>query len=74
MDKNENKNEMFCRVAAKRVNNVLNDLRKLRQMADKQYYEYNENEVNKLVNAIEKEFDSVKLAFKAKNKKKFSLD
>ncbi len=48
------KNLAFKRVAAKRVDNLLNTIRLLKNCSNTLNYEYSEDEVNKMFNEINK--------------------
>lgn len=78
--KNENmketREERFKRVASRRVQEILNKMRLLRNCSDKANYSYEESQVKKIFSTIDSEWKSVKDEFnkhKAKGKK-FSLE
>ena len=62
--KNETKEQRFKRVAEKRVQNVINSLRSLSQLANNKVYQWNNDQLEKIRKAIEKEIDNCKKSFK----------
>lgn len=62
----EAKKDKFKRLATKRVNNLINAMRLVSNLANKSNYEYTEHEVNKIFNAISNSFDELKVKFKNK--------
>ena len=70
----EPKEERFKRVAGRRVHNILNQMRLLRNCANTGNYSYTEDQVNKIFRAIDEEWKHVKSEFnKRTSKKEFSL-
>lgn len=71
----KDKKESFRRVAGRRVHNILNHMRLLRNCANTGNYSYTEEQVNKIFRVIDEEWRNVKSDFKKrKNKdKEFSL-
>lgn len=68
------KEERFKRIASRRVQEILNKLRLLRNCANKSNYSYSDEQVRKVISTIEDEWKKVKLEFgKHKSKKEFSL-
>jgi len=62
--KKETKEQRFKRVAEKRVQNVINSLRSLSQLANNKVYKWNNDQLEKVWKAIEKEIDNCKKSFK----------
>lgn len=60
---NETRRQRFKRLATKRVNKVLNQLRVLGNLASKSYYDYNEADVNKMFKAVEYQLKNMKGKF-----------
>lgn len=58
------KRENFVRLASKRTTNVLNCIRVLGNLANRGSYEFTEDDVNKIVAAIQKELGSVESKFR----------
>ena len=61
----ETKKEKFIRLAEKRVNNALKQISLVGNLANKNFYDYDKNQVSKILRAlkdeiakIEKEFDN----------------
>ena len=66
--------ERFKKIAVKRVNKILEDLRLLGNCSNKGNYEYSEDEVRKIFTAIDKEYQNCKNKFYGiKDKEKFKL-
>jgi hypothetical protein len=57
------KNEKFIDLAEKRVNKTLNDLKLIRNLSNKNSYEYTEEQSKKIIRALQQEMDSVKKSF-----------
>lgn len=71
---NNDKAENFVRLANKRTNKILEDIEILGNLANKNQYEYTDEQVEKIFNAIEKELATTKESFKKKKPvNKFSL-
>ena len=60
---NETRRQRFKRLATKRVNKTLNQLRVLGNLANKSYYDYNEGDVKKMFRAIDAQLKTVKGRF-----------
>jgi histidinol phosphatase-like PHP family hydrolase len=69
----ESKEEAFRRLATKRTNAVLERIRVLGHCANPQLYEYSEQDVKKIFQAIEKELKIVKIRFQNSSKSEFRL-
>ena len=71
----KSREERFKIVASRRVQEILNKMRLLRNCADKANYSYTDEQVNKIFKVIDEEWKNVKSEFnKHKSKKKeFSL-
>lgn len=70
------KRKKFEDFATKRTNNAINHIRLIGKLANKNAYEYSNDDVNKIINALKKEVDAVKnkfLATKKGNEGDFSL-
>lgn len=64
----EARDKRFKRVAAKRTQRVLNDLRLLGNCSNKGIYKYGSDEVGKMFSAIEKEIRRIKSLFRSNSK------
>ena len=70
----DEKKERFIRIAERRTNNILEQLRLLGNCSNKNNYSYSEEEVKKILSVIEAELRVVKSRFNAKtSKEKFKL-
>lgn len=69
----ETKKQRFQRLAEKRTNDVLERLRVLGNCANRGQYEYTAEEVRKILNAIEKALEVIKVKFKDGETQKFKL-
>ena len=70
---NENRRERFKRLATARTNTVLQKLKVLSNCANRQAYEYSEDEVEKIFASIDKYLKSVKSKFHFPKEEKFKL-
>ena len=61
--KGETKEERFKRVAEKRVQRVLDGLRSLSQCSNKRMYQWNDNLLKKIWDAIDRELKACKESF-----------
>ena len=69
----ETRNQRFERLATKRVNRILNDLRLLGNLSSRSSYDYSENEIKKIFNAIESSTKSAKSKFTFIKRVRFKL-
>lgn len=60
---NESKRERFKRLATKRTNKVLKSLEVLGNCANRSGYDYSEEDIKKIFNAIEGKVEKTKLKF-----------
>ena len=70
---NETPSERFKRLAALRTNIILERLRILGNCANRQVYEYTEEDIEKIFSAIEHQIKEVKTKFHFPKEKKFKL-
>ena len=70
MAKNVNtvKKERFKNVASRRVQKVLDDIESLSKCANRNTYEYNDDDVKKMMKAIGDQMTLLKAAFEANSK------
>lgn len=59
----ETKREKFVRLAERRVNSILEGLRKLGNLADSRNYQYSEEDTKKIFFALSKELNRTKKLF-----------
>ena len=71
--KSETKREKFLRLATLRTQEVLSRLRILGKCANRQGYEYNEADLDKIFSAIDKQLKDVKAKFTIIKEKDFKL-
>lgn len=69
----ETRKDRFERLATKRVNRIINDLRLLGNLSNRSSYDYSENEIRKIFNAVELNCKSAKSKFTFVNRIKFKL-
>ena len=70
----DDKKERFIRIAERRTNNILEQLRLLGNCSNKNNYSYTEEDVRKIFSVIETELKETKMKFNSKaNKEKFKL-
>lgn len=69
----ENREERFKRLATKRTNNLLNQIRLLGNLSNKSTYAYSEEDISKIFSAIENQLRITKIKFNSTKKKKFEL-
>lgn len=58
-----NKAEKFIELANKRVNKALKDIKLVGNLANKQNYEFTEDQAKKIVKALQQEVDTIKQNF-----------
>jgi len=74
MNKNqEQKREMFKRLATQRTNSVLQRLKVLGNCSNRSAYDYTEEEINKIFSEIERKVKEVKSKFHFPKIKEFKL-
>ena len=71
--KGETKEERFKRVVQKRVQNVLDGLRRLSQCSNKRMYQWDDEQLKKIWMAIDKELTTCKSSFKNAEPEEFRL-
>ena len=70
---NETPEERFKRVAEARTNAVLDKLRILGNLSNRQMYSYSEEDINKIFSAINKQSKEVRAKFNSQKQEKFKL-
>jgi len=70
---NETPEERFKRVAEARTNAVLDKLRILGNLSNRQIYGYSEQDINKIFSVINKQLREVRLKFNSQKQEKFKL-
>jgi len=70
----ENRRQRFKRLAEKRTNAIIKKIRLLGNCSNRSSYDYNEQEINKIFSALEREVKAAKARFTyVKFKKDFKL-
>ena len=54
------KTEKFIELAEKRVNRALNDLKLIKNLSNKNYYEYTDEQSKKIIRVLQQELDLLK--------------
>ena len=70
---NETPEERFKRIAALRTNAVLDRLRILGNLSNRQMYSYSEEDVNKIFSAINKQVKEIRAKFNSRKEERFKL-
>ena len=73
VNNNETPEERFKRVAEARTNAVLDKLRVLGNVSNRQIYSYSEEDINKIFSVINKQIKEVKAKFNSRKEEKFKL-
>lgn len=71
--KSEKKKQRFTRVVEKRVQNVLDGIRRLSQCSNRRMYEWDDEQLMKIWNAIDNELQSCKKSYKTSGPEEFKL-
>ena len=69
----ETKEERFIRVAEKRVNRVLENLRLLSNCSNRRMYNWTDEQIKRIWSAIDRDLKECKMAFENKKKQEFKL-
>ena len=70
---NEKPDEKFRRVAAKRVERVLHEIQLIGNLGSRTHYDYSQEQVDRIFNALEEEIKSARSRFSVKRAKRFVL-
>jgi len=70
---NETPEERFKRIATLRTNAVLDKLRILGNLSNRQMYSYSEEDINKIFSAINKRIKEVRAKFNSQKQERFKL-
>lgn len=73
VNNNETPKERFKRIATVRTNAVLDRLRILGNLSNRQMYSYSEEDINKIFSAISKQIKEVRAKFNSRKEEKFKL-
>jgi len=69
----ENRREKFLRLATQRTKEILSRLRILGNCSNRQVYEYNEADIDKIFSAVDKQLKEVKSKFHFPKRDEFKL-
>jgi hypothetical protein len=69
----ETREERFKRIAILRTNAILNRLRILGNLSNKQRYSYSEKDINKIFSAINKQVKETRAKFESQKERGFKL-
>ena len=69
----QERRERFIRIAERRVNRILDNFDSLGKCANKKNYEYNDEDVRSVFQAIEKKIKVIKALYQNSNKEKKSF-
>ena len=72
-NKNETPEERFKRIAEVRTNAVLDRLRILSNLSNRQMYSYSEEDINIIFSVINKQLREVRVKFNSRKQEKFKL-
>ena len=61
------KSAKFIELAEKRVNKTLNELKLIKNLSNKNYYEYTDDQAKKIIRALQQEMDLIKKNFTTLN-------
>tara|TARA_B100000959_G_C14912461_1_gene595735 strand:- start:647 stop:880 length:234 start_codon:yes stop_codon:yes gene_type:complete len=64
------KSAKFIELAEKRVTRTMNDLKLVRNLTNRNYYEYSDDQAQKIVRALQQEMDILKKSFLGSTAKK----
>jgi len=73
INSNETPEERFKRIATVRTNAVLDRLRILGHLSNRQMYGYSEEDINKIFSVINKQLREVRLKFNSRKQERFKL-
>ena len=73
VNNNETPEERFKRIATVRTNAVLDRLRILGNLSNRQMYSYSEEDINKIFSAINKQLREVRAKFNSQKQERFKL-
>ena len=73
LSSNETPEQRFKRIAVLRTNAVLDKLRILGNLSNRQMYSYSDEDINKIFSAINKQIKEVKSKFNSRKQEKFKL-
>ncbi len=60
----ETKRERFHRIASKRMQNIIKEMNRLSNCSNRATYDYTDEDVKKIVSALNDKFSEIKISFK----------
>ncbi len=72
-DNNETRSQRFKRIASKRTNDIIRKIQILGNCSNRSAYDYSEDDVNKIFNAINKEIKAANSRFSFGRRTEFKL-
>jgi len=60
----ETKRERFHRIAAKRMQNIITEMNRLSNCSNRATYDYNDEDVKKIISTLNDKFSEIKISFK----------
>ena len=60
---NETNRDKFTRIASKRMSNVLKEMKRLQNCSNTRFYEYSEQDVDKMMKALNSAMKSLKASY-----------
>ena len=73
INNNETPEERFKRVAEARTNAIIDKIRVLGNVSNRQIYSYSEEDINKIFSAINKQIKEIRAKFNSPKEEKFKL-
>ena len=73
LNNNETPEQRFKRIATLRTNAILDKLRILGNLSNRQMYSYSEEDIEKIFSAINKQIKEVRAKFNSRKEKRFKL-
>ena len=70
----DDKRSKFTKIAEARTNKIIDMIRLLSNCSNRSYYDYSEEDIRKIFNAVEREIKLAKAKFEGTKKSKFSLE
>lgn len=71
--KEETKRDKFIRLAESRVNSTLKEISLIGNLSNKSNYEYNKEDVEKIIRILKKSISDLESKFTSKNRSEFKL-
>lgn len=71
--KDETKREKFIRLAENRVNSTIKEINLIGNLANKSNYEYNKEDVDKIIRTLKKSISDLESKFTSKKRSEFKL-